>query len=91
MGYKSIVYELDRMCKKFNCESELLDYFDERSKTDRECYNKILPEVQRIVPLIRNGEIKKFPIKLLIAIMYWKLYSQIFTSHAYVLLTWRFG
>lgn len=74
---KDLLYrEYDRTCLRFDRNCEYLEYFKTRPQNDRELYNFIIKELQYIIPMVKKGQMQQFPILLLIAILYWKLYSQ---------------
>ncbi|MCX7715668.1 MAG: hypothetical protein N2171_08080 [Clostridia bacterium] len=74
--WNKLYNDYDSHCKRFDPNSIYLEYFKSRPASDRECYYFISKEIKIIFESIKNNSKQYFPIKLLIAILYWKLYSQ---------------
>ncbi|HOM87641.1 MAG TPA: hypothetical protein PLR54_05235 [Spirochaetota bacterium] len=75
-NFNELYNDYDSHCKKYDPNSQYLEYFDPKPNSDRQCYNLISKEVKEKFESIKKDPKQNFPIKLLIAILYWKLYSQ---------------
>ncbi len=74
--WDNLYNDYDLHCGRFNSNSIYLEYFEPKPSSDRNCYYFIVKELNKIFKSIKKNPEQNFPIKLLIAILYWKLYSQ---------------
>ncbi len=75
--WTNLYHDYDPLCENnYDRNSIYLEYFSRKPATDRDCYNCISKEMKIIFESIKKDPNQNFPIKLLIAIFYWKLYSQ---------------
>ncbi len=75
--WNNLYHDYDSLCENnYDRNSIYLEYFSLKPATDRNCYNFLCKEIKIIFESIKKDPKQNFPIKLLIAILYWKLYSQ---------------